>query len=89
MYVSNCVEILHIYFCSFTRERTNIYAHIYKFEQLIVQKEINLSAPGKDHIIPTKYKQVYLTSVIIGDLSKHLPEKLKIIPDTSKPMEKS
>lgn len=71
--------MLHIYFCSFTRERTNIYTHIYKFQQLIVQNKINLSAPGKDHIILTKYKQVYFTRVIIGDLSKHLPEKLKII----------
>jgi len=26
-YISNFVEILHLYFCSFTRERTNIYAH--------------------------------------------------------------
>lgn len=89
IYVSNCVQILNIYFCSFTRERTNVYTHIYKFEQLIVQKEINLSAPGKDHIILTKYKQVYLTNIIIRHLSKHLPEKLKIISNTSKAMEKS
>lgn len=37
-----------------------------------MQKEINLSAPDKDHIILTKYEQAYLTSVLTQNLSKHL-----------------
>lgn len=43
-----------------------------------MQKEINLPAPDKDHIILTKYKQAYLTSALTWNLSKHLPEKLSI-----------
>lgn len=54
-----------------------------------MQKEINLSAPDKNHIILTKYKQAYLTSVLTQNLSKHLLEKLKILMDASKATEKS
>lgn len=49
-----------------------------------MQKEINLSAPDRDHIILTKYKQAYLTSVLTQNLSKHLLEKSKILMDAIK-----
>lgn len=54
-----------------------------------MQKEINLSAPDKDHIILTKYQQAYLTSVLTRNLSKQLLEKLKILMDASKATEES
>lgn len=81
------MESPDIFFCSFTGEKTNTDTHVCKFEQF--QKEIHLSIPDKPHIILTKYKQAYFTRVIIRDLSKHLPEKLKMISDTIEAMEKS
>lgn len=43
-----------------------------------------MSAPDKDLTVLTKYKQACLTSVIKGDLSKHLPEKWKVVFDIPK-----
>lgn len=81
-----CVEIFHIAATS-QGKKINIYTDRQKFEQVIVQKQINLSARVKDDIVLTHHKEAHLTTVIIRDLSKHLPEKLKITPETSKAAE--